>query len=230
MTLSPSPLLRCSAFPQPIQAVIFDMDGLLIDTERHVKVATLAAAEAIGQPMPESFYAGIIGTPWPETYAMLSDFFGGEERRTVFTQAFQPLMEKLLAEVELMKGVVELLDHLDGIGMPLAVATSTGRAKADEHLRHVGIHHRFRTIVTRDDVSRGKPHPEPYLTAAARLGVDPAACVALEDSHNGIRAAHAAGMMAVMVPDMLPATDEISALCHHVATDLHHVRRLLAAS
>lgn len=221
-------LLRSPHFPRPIRAVIFDMDGLLIDTERHVKVATLATAAAIGRPMPEDFYARIIGTPWPETYQMLQDFFGGPALFDQFHSLFQPEIERLLAEVCLMKGVVELLDHLDGAGLPLAVATSTGREKADRHLRHVGIHHRFRTIVTRDDVSRGKPHPEPYLTAAARLGVDPADCLALEDSHNGIRAAHGAGMMAVMVPDMLPATAEITPLCHHVADDLHAVRALLA--
>jgi beta-phosphoglucomutase-like phosphatase (HAD superfamily) len=222
-----SAILASTALPRPIHAVIFDMDGLLIDTERHVKVATLETAAAVGRPMPEEFYAGIIGTPWVETMVLLREFFGGEENLRRFMTAFEPRVGDLLADVELMTGVVELLDMLDKARMPLAVATSTGRLKADQHLRHVGIHHRFRTIVTRDDVSRGKPHPEPYLTAAARLGVDPAHCLALEDSHNGIRAAHAAGMMAVMVPDMLPATEEITALCQHVADDLHGVRRLL---
>ncbi len=220
-------MLSTTALPRPIHAVVFDMDGLLIDTERHVKLATLETAAALGRPMPEEFYAGIIGTPWVETVTLLRDFFGGDENLRQFMKAFEPRVADLLSDVELMTGVVDLLDTLDQIGMPLAVATSTGRLKADQHLRHVGIHHRFRTIVTRDDVTRGKPHPEPYLTAAARLGVDPAHCLALEDSHNGIRAAHAAGMMAVMVPDMLPATAEISALCHHVADDLHGVRRLL---
>lgn len=222
-----SAMLATTALPRPIHAVVFDMDGLLIDTERHVKLATLETATAIGRPMPEEFYAGIIGTPWTETVTLLRDFFGGEDNLRAFMTAFEPRVTDLLADVELMTGVVDLLDTLDQIRMPLAVATSTGRLKADQHLRHVGIHHRFRTIVTRDDVTRGKPHPEPYLTAAARLGVDPAHCLALEDSHNGIRAAHAAGMMAVMVPDMLPATAEISALCQYVADDLHGVRRLI---
>lgn len=219
--------LSATAFPRPIHAVIFDMDGLLIDTERHVRTATLGASAAIGQPMADDFYAGIIGTPWPETYALLRDYFGGEDGFARFRTAFMTRMEQLRQGVEMMTGVVELLDHLEGLDLPKAVATSTGREKADEHLRHVGIHHRFASIVTRDDVQRGKPHPEPYLTAASRLGVDPAHCLALEDSHNGIRSAHGAGMMAVMVPDLLPATAEMRSLALHIADDLHAVRRLL---
>lgn len=215
-------------FPRPVRAVVFDMDGLLIDTEKPVRAATLAAAIAVGRPMDEAFYATVIGTPWPETWARLKVFFGGEEQLTRFRAAFEAEISGLARDLRLMAGVVELLDHLDRAGLPMAVCTSTGRDKALLHLEKVEILSRFRHVVTRDDVTRGKPHPEPYLTAAARLGVDPADCLALEDSHNGIRAAHGAGMMAVMVPDLLPATDEIKALCHHVADDLHAVRALLA--
>ncbi|OYQ35339.1 haloacid dehalogenase [Niveispirillum lacus] len=219
--------LPVPGLPRPIHAVIFDMDGLLIDTERHVRSATLGAAAAIGRPMDDAFYAGIIGTPWPETLAMLKDFFGGQEGFDQFRAHFTPRMDALRQGVAMMTGVLELLDRLEALGLPKAVATSTGREKADEHLRHVGIHHRFTAIVTRDDVTRGKPHPEPYLTAAGLLEVDPAHCLALEDSHNGIRSAHEAGMMAIMVPDLLPATDDMRRLAVHVATDLHEVRLML---
>jgi len=88
---------------------------------------------------------------------------------------------------------------------------------------------RFDLLITGDDVVRGKPDPEPFLKAAAALGVDPVRCLALEDSHNGVRAAHAAGMMTVMVPDLLDPTEEMHAKCVHIAESLHEVLRLLRA-
>ena len=84
-------------------------------------------------------------------------------------------------------------------------------------------------MIARGDYARGKPNPDPFLTAAERLGVAPADCLALEDSHNGVRAASAAGMMTVMVPDLLDATQEMHALCVRIARDLHEVREMLAA-
>jgi beta-phosphoglucomutase-like phosphatase (HAD superfamily) len=92
-----------------------------------------------------------------------------------------------------------------------------------------GLLERFQTIVAGGDYARGKPAPDPFLTAAERLGVDAAACLALEDSHNGVRAAHAAGMMTIMVPDLLEATEEMQSLCVTVSDTLHEVRALLAA-
>ncbi|GEO15378.1 hypothetical protein MAE02_30740 [Microvirga aerophila] len=86
----------------------------------------------------------------------------------------------------------------------------------------------FQAVVTRDDVENGKPHPESFLTAAELLKVDPADCWALEDSHNGVRAAHAAGMATIMVPDLLEPTKEISSLCAAVLPSLHHVRQTLS--
>ena len=84
----------------------------------------------------------------------------------------------------------------------------------------------FDTIVTRDDVVHPKPHPEPYLTAAARLQVAPGRCVALEDSHSGVRAAHAAGLQTIMVPDLVPATEEIASLCVAVVDTMVDAHRL----
>ena len=92
-----------------------------------------------------------------------------------------------------------------------------------------GILPRFHAVVAAGDYARGKPNPDPFLTAADRLGVAPEACLALEDSHNGVRAAHAAGMMTVMVPDLLPVTDEMRGLCLAIAKSLHEVRGLLDA-
>jgi beta-phosphoglucomutase-like phosphatase (HAD superfamily) len=89
---------------------------------------------------------------------------------------------------------------------------------------------RFQHIVARGDYEQHKPHPEPYLTAARKVGVPPELCLAIEDSYHGVRSASAAGMMTLMVPDLLPPTEEISALCHRVVLDLHEVRRLIASA
>lgn len=216
-------------FPRPIRAVVFDMDGLLLDTEKPVRAASLAAAARLGRPMDEATYALLIGRTFPTVRSLLLEHFGGEAELEAFWTAFRGILADVsTGGIALMPGVVELIDHLEARGLPLAVCTSTGRERALHHLAKAGISHRFRHVVGGDDVERGKPHPDPYLKAAGLLGQEPAHCLALEDSHNGIRAAHAAGMMAVMVPDLLPATDEMRGLCLHIADDLHAVRALIS--
>jgi beta-phosphoglucomutase-like phosphatase (HAD superfamily) len=106
----------------------------------------------------------------------------------------------------------------------MAVATSSRSPHALSHLGTAGLLELFDTIVTRDDVTNPKPDPEPYLLAASRLGIAPAACLAIEDSHAGVRAAHGAGMQTIMVPDLLPPSDEVRALCDAVMQSLHEVR------
>jgi HAD superfamily hydrolase (TIGR01509 family) len=132
--------------------------------------------------------------------------------------------------VPVKTGVVELLDFLAAKGLPLAVATSAARATAERNLGRAGLLERFTALATRDDVENVKPAPDIYLEAARRLGVPPAHCVAFEDSSVGIVAAHAAGMRAVMVIDILPPTEEARAKCFHVAQDLHEVLRLMAGA
>lgn len=129
----------------------------------------------------------------------------------------------------LKPGVVELLDRLDRLGLPRAIATSSARPNVARNLDRFGLAHRFDAILAAGDYAHGKPHPAPYLAAALALRVAPSDCLALEDSHNGVRSAAAAGMMTIMVPDLLEATDEIAALAIHVAQDLHEVERLLDA-
>lgn len=215
------------AFPRQVAAVLFDMDGLLLDSEKPVRACTLAAALEIGQPISEEGFAAMIGQPGAATRALLLEHFGAPERLEIFFTNYRARMAVELEKgLPLMQGVHEILDHLETLNLPSAVCTSTNSARARHHLERVGIWHRFQALVGGDEVARGKPAPDPYLETARRLAVDPAACVVLEDSHNGIRAAHAAGTMAVMVPDLLPCTEEIRALCHHVVADLHQARGL----
>jgi HAD superfamily hydrolase (TIGR01509 family) len=131
--------------------------------------------------------------------------------------------------VALKAGVVEILDYLAEAGLPCAIATSSGMAAVQRNLGPGNLVDRFSALITKEVHSRSKPHPEPYLKAAEALGVAPSDCLALEDSHNGVRSASSAGMMTIMVPDMLDPTEEMHSLCVRIARDLHEVRELLAA-
>jgi HAD superfamily hydrolase (TIGR01509 family) len=215
-------------FPQSVDAVIFDMDGLLLDTEAVYERALVQAARLVGADMPETFCRSMIGMPGPECDALIQGFFGPEFPLAAFNAAFESDVERRLeAGIPVKAGAAELLDRLAARGRFTAVATSSSRRTAEHHLGRSGLIDRFAVVVTRDDVDRGKPHPDLYLKAAQRLGISPARCLALEDSHHGIAAAHAAGTMPVMVPDMLLPTDAIRRLCILIAQDLHEVRRLL---
>ncbi len=142
------------------------------------------------------------------------------------TQRFAAQVE---TQLRLKAGVVELLTLLDELALPRAIATSSHHEHARHHLGAFDLTHRFHAVIAHGDYARGKPHPEPFLTAAERLGVAPAHCLALEDSWHGVRAASAAGMMTIMVPDLMHATPEMEALCVHIAADLHEVRGLMKA-
>jgi len=215
-------------FPRKVLAVVFDMDGLLIDSEGLVRQGMLQAADELGVHMPTALCASLIGLPINLSQAMIQAHYGPGFDMDLFLVHQRRAIDALFAEgVALKTGVVELLDHLDALGLPRAVATSSGRGAVDANLGHNQILHRFAVIVAREDVTRHKPNPDPFLKAAALLGVAPQACLALEDSHNGVRAAHAAGMMTVMVPDLLDPTEEMHAKCVHVAASLHEVRDLI---
>jgi HAD superfamily hydrolase (TIGR01509 family) len=215
-------------FAKPIEAVLFDMDGLLIDTEAVYIEAYQAAARVLDLEMPLSFCHSMIGIPSPVCERMIRDFHGPGFSFEAFERHFDDYAEdRFAAGVPVKPGGVELLDFLESRGLPRALATSSSLPTVKKHLCGVGLYDRFAAIVTRNDVSQGKPAPDIYLEAARRLGVPPAHCIALEDSATGLTAAHAAGTMVIMVPDIVPPTDEVRAKCLHIAPDLHAVRRLL---
>ena len=212
-----------------IDAVIFDMDGLLLDSEVLAIESLRRAGSSFGHELPVEFCHRMIGTPLDHCRALVAERFGDAFPLDRYFAVQEAHLETLVASgrLALKAGVAELLDALDAHAIPRAIATSSSRARTDRHLGLVGIAERFDAIVTRDDVARGKPNPDPFLKAASLLGVPPARCLALEDSHNGIRAAHAAGMRVVMVPDLLAPTDEIGGLAHRVVDSLHEVRAMI---
>ena len=207
---------------EPIEAVVFDMDGTLIDSEAVFRTALFNTCTELGFEMTPDVHLSILGGTAENTRRVLADAFGAAfpfshfyERCTLNIQAElgrNPMRAK--------RGAQDLLRFLDQSGIAMAVASSSRLIHASNHLDKVGLLPFFRTVVTRDDVANPKPHPEPYLTAAGRLGVDPARCVAVEDSPTGVRAATAAGMRTILVPDMQKPSSEIAALCALVLEDL----------
>jgi HAD superfamily hydrolase (TIGR01509 family) len=221
-------MLIAMPLPSSIAAVVFDMDGVLFDTETLYEQAALAAAREVGIEMTSAFFRSTVGSPWPVVRALLLEHYGPDLAVDELSAASRRIFHELTERQSLLKpGVPELLDLLDALRLPRAVATSSARATVERHLLSHGLTERFNGIVAHGDYERHKPHPDPFLKAAEILGVAPSQCLAIEDSHHGVRSASAAGMMTIMVPDLLPATDEICALCLHVAPDLHEVATLI---
>ena len=219
------------SLPRPVRGVVFDMDGLLVDSESLCRDVMMAVSARRGVALPMSVFLRMVGLPGYASRVVAVGHFGEAfDYEGWNTEVWAEAHARIPHELTLKTGVLELLEVLDARGLPRAVATSSSHATVGLQLGKTDILHRFGAVVASGDYARGKPNPDPFLTAAARLGVDPADCLALEDSHNGVRAAHAAGMMTVMVPDLLPATEEIRGLCAAVADTLHAVPAMIEAA
>ena len=214
--------------PYRPSAVIFDMDGLLFDTEALWQEALLSAGAEGGHEIPDEVYNKSIGVRRSQCRDLFLSHFGDDflfdDFHANWRRHFWLIADNKIA---LKPGAPELLETLDQLRLPRAIATSSSRTTVERHLTSHGLMERFDQIVCRGDYENGKPAPDPFLKAAERLGVEPRFCLALEDSHIGVRSASAAGMMTVMVPDLLEPTGELRALCVLVARDLHQVRDLV---
>ena len=217
-----------SAFP-PGVGVIFDMDGLLLDTESIARDCWARAFTEGGHALTPDLFLAMVGRNKHGCRDLLSDALGPHfDFEQVYARC-GVLYEEYVAVhgIELMPGALELLGDLPALGVPLAVATSTRNPTARQRLEQAGLLAFFQTVVAGNEVAHGKPAPDIYLEAVRRLGIDAARSFALEDSHAGVRAAHAAGLKVIMVPDLLPVTPEIAKLTHRVVRSLHDVRAVL---
>lgn len=213
-----------------VTAVVFDMDGLMLDTEPLYKVAWQGASAELGYPLDDPSYARLVGRPTSDCENELLAQFGSgfplDQFRARWPQCWRA--EVAARGIQQKPGLQELLAFLQERRLPTAVATSSEADYATFSLRHAGLEGRFEIIVTGEEVSRGKPAPDIYLEAARRLNVDPAGCIALEDSEAGTLAATRAGMRTLLVPDWLEPSAAAVRAAFRVLASLHDARGVLA--
>lgn len=212
-----------------ITAVIFDMDGLTLDTEPISRHAWQRAAADFDYTITDDLFMEVIGTTVVDTGIVFrrelgQDFPLDEIHRREKRYAAEYVREN---GVPIKSGAVRLLDLLDEHETPRALATSTNRETALLRLETAGIIDRFDAIVCGDDIVNGKPAPDIFLFAAGRLNVQPVRCLVLEDSDAGVKAAHTAGMTPIMVPDLKSPTNESKTLAYRIVSSLDDVVTLL---
>ena len=209
------------------QAAIFDMDGLLLDTERVCMRVFKQTCESLSLPFHEEVYLSLIGRNASGIEQLLRQAYGGDFHRlhSAWRAGYDAVVKH--RAIDLKAGVIELLKWLKHHEIPTAIATSTQKEVASIKLKLAGIDRYFDVLTAGCEVSRGKPDPEIYLLAAHRLGVNPTQCLAFEDSNNGARSAIAAGMRTYQIPDLVSPSEDILALGHAVMPSLHEVLRAI---
>jgi len=196
------------------RAVIFDMDGLMLDTERLAPAAWSDAARAVGVEFDMTLLPAMVGRNFRDCNALIVERHGDAYPTAELMRAWHVAYDAIVARdgIALKPGLVELLDWLEREDIDKAVATSTRRDRAQAKLAQTGLLQRFSALVGGDEIARGKPAPDIFLLAAERLAREPGDCLVLEDSEPGVRAALAAGMTPIMVPDLHQPSAELLAL------------------
>jgi HAD superfamily hydrolase (TIGR01509 family) len=218
----PVQALKPATARPPFRAVIFDMDGLLIDSERPILEAWLQASLEHDRPIEREVYLQVLGRTGPDGRAFMKQLLGeGFPYESVRERVQALIAQARQRDGHVAKaGAAELLARLQALGLPLAVASSTFRAEVDARLASAGLARYFNAVAGGDEVVNGKPSPDVFLLAAQRIAADPAHCLVFEDSSHGARGALAAGMAVVVVPDLKHPDDELAALSLEVLPSL----------
>lgn len=188
-----------------VKAVLFDMDGLIFDTESIYKLSWQDAARKQGLEMSDEFYQQFIGVQDPECERMLAAHFADQIDMSRYCsdrdEHFHSLREK---GITFKPGFAELFANIKSRGLKTAIVTSSHRPEVEHNFRNSDYLSQFDVAITAEDVAKGKPNPDCYVMAYQALHVDAEDCIVLEDSNNGVRAGLDAGCQVVMVPDLLP--------------------------
>lgn len=214
-----------------INAVIFDMDGVLIDTERHLFDCWQQAAKEYGYRLTKEQLLGIRSLAAEFAIPHFRELMGEQFDYNAIRNRRKELMSTYIAEhgIDKKPCVDELLDYLHANGYKTAVATATDPERAKQYLSSIGIYEKFDKVVCATTVAHGKPMPDVYLYACEQIGEQPEHCLAIEDSDNGALSAHRAGCPVVMVPDLAGPLPETADYLEAVVKDLSGVIPVLEA-
>lgn len=212
-----------------IKAVIFDMDGVLIDTEKWLNKYWVQSAREAGYDAKPEHALGIRSLAGKYAAPYLQNIFGTEFPYWTIRERRKELMKEHIAKhgIEKKPGVDEVLDYLKAKGIKVAVATATDPARTAEYLKKIGIYEKFDKIVCATMVENGKPKPDIYLYACEQIGEKPEDCIAVEDSPNGIISATTAGLRTIMVPDLTEPDEETAKRIVAKAETLYDIILLL---
>jgi len=212
-----------------MKAVVFDMDGVLFDTEIVCMKAWMAVAERRGLSGMEEIFNQVIGLNANDSRLIVLKAYGEDFDYPGFRQEAAEFFQKDIREngLPVKPWVPEILEWLKGSGYKVGLASSTRSESVLSHLKQAEMEDYFSIVVTGDMIEHSKPRPDIYLLACSRLGVEPEQAYAIEDSPNGVRSAHAAGMWTIMVPDMIAPDEEMRRLSRVILKDMTEVMAYL---
>ena len=212
-----------------IKAVVFDMDGLMFDTEKIGIRTWKTLSVELGYPKLDGLIYTCFGTNDNFKRKYFAEVLGVDFPYDYFRKREMEVTGQTLEEegVPHKPGLVELLEYLKNNNIKRAVATSTPNKPALSHIKKGGIYDYFDVIITGDMTENGKPAPDIYLKACSELGIEPEDAMGLEDSYNGVRAIYSAGMKAVMIPDMVEPDEEMYEKTYAIKESLHEVINLI---